>query len=101
MCIAAAEEIASVAEEEGLDVDKIIPSMSEWEVFPREAAAVGVAAVKQGLARVKLSRKALYDRANEIITHARRSTELLMRRGLIKGFPVKTRGRNERRLVQR
>jgi malate dehydrogenase (oxaloacetate-decarboxylating) len=101
MCIAAAEEIASVAEEEGLDVDKIIPSMSEWEVFPREAAAVGVAAVKQGLARVKLSRKALYDRANEIITHARRSTELLMRRGLIKGFPVKTQGRNERRLVQR
>jgi malate dehydrogenase (oxaloacetate-decarboxylating) len=92
MCIAAAEEIARVAEEEGLDADKIIPSMSEWDLFPREAAAVGTAAVKQGLARVKLSKKALYDKANEIISHARKTTELLMRRGLIKGFPVKSRG---------
>jgi malate dehydrogenase (oxaloacetate-decarboxylating) len=91
MCIAAAEEIARVAEEEELDADKIIPSMSEWDLFPREAAAVGTAAVKQGLARVKLSKRALYDKANELISHARKTTELLMRRGLIKGFPVKSR----------
>jgi malate dehydrogenase (oxaloacetate-decarboxylating) len=101
MCIAAAEEIARVAEENGLDEDKIIPSMSEWELFPREAAAVGAEAVNQGLARVKLSRKALYDRATEMITHARKSTELLMRRGLIKELPGTSKRRREKRVVQR
>ncbi len=99
MCIAAAEEIATVAEENGLDEDKIIPPMSEWELFPREAAAVGAAAVKQGLARVRLSKKDLYEKATEIITHARKTTELLMRRGLIKDFPTGGRRSREKRLV--
>ena len=101
MCIAAAEEIAKVAEEEGLDEDRIIPPMSEWELFPREAAAVGEAAVKQSLARIKMSRKGLYEKATEIITHARKSTELLMRRGLIKEFPASARRRTEKRPLQR
>lgn len=101
MCIAAAEEIAKIAEEDGLEEDRIIPSMSEWELFPREAAAVGAQAVKEGVARVKLSRKQLYVKATEIISHARKSTEMLMRRGLIKGFPSRiVRGR-EKRLVKR
>jgi malate dehydrogenase (oxaloacetate-decarboxylating) len=101
MCIAAAEEIARVAEEGGLDEKRIIPSMSEWELFPREAAAVGVEAVKQGLARVRLSRKALQEKATAMITHARKSTELLMRRGLIKGFPERRPRRSVKRIVQR
>jgi malate dehydrogenase (oxaloacetate-decarboxylating) len=101
MCIAAAEEIARVAEENGLDEEKIIPSMSQWELFPREAAAVGAEAVKQGLARVKLSRKALYDKATEMITHARKSTELLMRRGFIKELPGTTNRRRMKRPIQR
>ena len=101
MCIAAAEEIARVAEEQGLEEDRIIPSMSEWDLFPREAAAVGSQAVKQGLARVKLSRKQLYEKASTIITHARKSTEVLMRRGLIKGFPHRTSRSGERRVVSR
>lgn len=87
MCIVAAREIARVAEETGLEDDKIIPSMSDWEVFPREAAAVGSEAIKQGLAQIKLSRRELYGRAASIITHARKSAELLMRRGLIKRLP--------------
>jgi malate dehydrogenase (oxaloacetate-decarboxylating) len=87
MCIAAAREIAKVAEEKGLDENRIIPSMSDWELFPREAAAVGTQAVKQGLARTRLSRKELYERAVEIITRARKSTDLLMRRGLIQSLP--------------
>jgi malate dehydrogenase (oxaloacetate-decarboxylating) len=101
MCIAAAQEIARVAEEDGLDEDKIIPSMSEWDLFPREAAAVGSQAVKQGLARVKLSRKELYEKASAMITHARKSTEALMRKGLIKEFPGRTSGSRERRIVSR
>src|SRR6266567_3052292 len=99
MCIAAAEEIATVAEENGLDEDKIIPPMSEWELFPREASAVGAAAVKQGLARVRLSKKDLYEKATDMITHARKTTELLMRRGLIKDFPTCGRRSREKRLV--
>lgn len=93
MCIAAAREIAKVAEEKGLEEDRIIPSMSDWELFPREAAAVGAQAVKQGLARVRLTKKELYEKATEIISHARKSTELLMRRGLIKSLPHSARRR--------
>src|SRR6058998_3438140 len=100
MCIAAAEEIANIAEENGLDEDKIIPAMSDWELFPREAAAVGAEAVKRGVARLKLSRKELYEKATAIITHARKSTELLMRRGLIKDFPARTQRGRDRRVVQ-
>src|SRR2546429_3566480 len=100
MCIAAAEEIANIAEENGLDEDKIIPAMSDWELFPREAAAVGAEAVKRGVARLKLSRSELYEKATAIITHARKSTELLMRRGLIKDFPARIRRGRDKRVVQ-
>ncbi len=98
MCIAAAREIAKVAEEKEFSEDRIIPSMSDWEVFPREAAAVGVEAVRQGVARVKLSRRQLYEKAVSLITHSRRTTELLMSRGLIKSLPGHTpRGKSRRK----
>ncbi len=87
MCIAAAKEIAKVAEEKGLNPDRIIPSMSDKEVFPREAVAVGMEAQKQGIAGLQLSRRELYERAVSTISHARKSTEVLMRRGLIKNIP--------------
>ena len=87
MCIAAAREIAMVAEEKGLSDEHIIPSMSDKEVFPREAAAVGLEAIKQGIARLKFSKSQLYERASSIIDHSRKSAELLMRRGLIKSLP--------------
>src|SRR5205809_417331 len=93
MCIAAAEEIAKVAEENGLSEDRIVPSMSDWELFPREAAAVGAQAVKQGLARTRLTKKELYEKAVSMISHARKTTELLMRRGLIKSLPQTARRR--------
>src|SRR5713226_3969405 len=99
MCIAAANELAKIAEEKGIDEERILPSMSEWEVFPREAAAVGAEAVRQGLARLKLSRKELYERATTIISHARKSTELLMRKGLIKPIPRGSVGGRTRRRI--
>ncbi len=101
MCIAAANELAKIAEEMGIDEDKILPSMSHWEVFPREAAAVGAEAVRQGLARLKLTRRELYERATTIISHARKSTELLMRKGLIKPLPGKSVGRRTKRRIAR
>jgi malate dehydrogenase (oxaloacetate-decarboxylating) len=83
MCIAAANELAKVAEERGLREDFIIPNMDDWEVFPREAAAVGAKAIEQGIARVKPSYKELYERAMGIIKKARDETKLLMEKGFI------------------
>ncbi len=88
MCIAAANELAKVAEDRGLDENNIIPNMGDWEVFPREAAAVGAKAVEQGIARLNLKRKEIYERAGAIIQHARGTADLLMRRGIIKPIPA-------------
>jgi malate dehydrogenase (oxaloacetate-decarboxylating) len=79
MCVAAVMEIAKTAEDNGLNVNYIVPTMDEWEVFPREAAAVGMAAIEEGLARVKMSRQALYEKAENIIRRARDQTKYLMK----------------------
>ena len=83
MCIAAAEELAKCAEDKGLRDDYIIPKMSEWEVYPREAMAVGMKAIEQGVARIKMSKQELLDKASGIIKRAREETEVLMKAGLI------------------
>jgi malate dehydrogenase (oxaloacetate-decarboxylating) len=83
MCIAAANELATFAEERGISEDDIVPRMDEWEVFPREAVACALESIKEGVARVKLSRQELWDRATRIIKNARESTDLLMKKGLI------------------
>jgi malate dehydrogenase (oxaloacetate-decarboxylating) len=87
MCIAAASELASYAEERGMDEKNLLPRMDEWEVFPREAVACALKSIEQGVARVKPSRQELYERASAIIKNARQSTELLMKHGLIKQAP--------------
>jgi malate dehydrogenase (oxaloacetate-decarboxylating) len=88
MCIAAAQELASFAEERGMSEKDILPRMEEWEVFPREAVACALKSIEQGLARVKPSRQELYQRASAIIQNARQSTELLMKHDLIKPPPT-------------
>ena len=101
MCIAAANELADIAEETGIDEGRILPSMSDWDVFPREAAAVGAEAVKQGLTRLKPTRRELYEKAKTIIGHARKSTDLLMQKGLIKPLPHSSgRSRARRKVVR-
>jgi malate dehydrogenase (oxaloacetate-decarboxylating) len=87
MCIAAAQELANFAEERGIHEKDILPRMDEWEVFPREAVACALKSIEQGVARVKLSRQELYQRASAIIQNARQSTELLMKHDLIKQPP--------------
>ncbi|MEM3899047.1 MAG: malic enzyme-like NAD(P)-binding protein, partial [Candidatus Bathyarchaeia archaeon] len=87
MCVAAAEELAKFAEERGIHEDDILPRMEEWEVFPREAVACALKSIEQGVARVKLSRQELYERAVAIIKNARESAQILMREGLIKQPP--------------
>jgi malate dehydrogenase (oxaloacetate-decarboxylating) len=87
MCIAAAMELASFAEERGIHEKDILPRMEEWEVFPREAVACALKSIEQGVARVKLSRQELYERASTIIMNARESTALLLKHGSIKPRP--------------
>ena len=83
MCIAAAKEIAKCAEEKGITEDYIIPSMSEWEVFPREAVAVAMKAQEQGVARLKLTRQEIYERAEYMIKRSRELTDSMMKTGFI------------------
>lgn len=83
MCIAAATELARVAEDKGLGEDYLIPTMDEWEVFPREAVAVGQKAIEQGVARRQLTPHEAFDIAGEIIKHSREEIQCLMKEGFI------------------
>ena len=83
MCIEAARELAETAEDRGLRDDYIIPTMDEWEVFPREAAAVGMKAIEQGIALQPLEKDELYRRAESIIRTAREKTKMLFEKGFI------------------
>jgi malate dehydrogenase (oxaloacetate-decarboxylating) len=87
MCIAAAHELANCAEDRGIDEDNIVSTMAEWEVFIREAVAVGLKAIEQGVAREKASREELTKQAETMIKSAREMTALLMREGYIPPAP--------------
>jgi len=87
MCVAAAFEIAKTAEDKGLSDEYIVPKMSEWEVFPREAVAVGMKAIEQGIARTKYNKNELYEIAESIIKKARDETHMLMKHGIIEMPP--------------
>ncbi|KSW11503.1 malate dehydrogenase [Pyrodictium occultum] len=102
MAIAAAEELARFAEERGLREDYIIPSMEEWEVFPRVAAAAAAKAVEQGVARLRLSYEEELERASSIIKATLEKMRLLREAGLIRPLPedveraIRGLGRRER-----
>ena len=87
MCLAAAAELARCAEERGIHADNITPTMDEWEVFPREAVAVGMKAQEQGVARLSLSREELYEKAEATIRSSRQMAQTLMREGVIAPAP--------------
>ena len=88
MCLAAANELARVAESSELTTKNIVPTMDDWEVFPLEATAVAQKAGEQGIARIKLSREEIYNKARSIIKRARDETKYLMRSGFIQDFPT-------------
>ncbi|MGK7874400.1 MAG: NADP-dependent malic enzyme [Xenococcaceae cyanobacterium] len=83
MCLAAAQTLAALAAQKGLKAERILPTMDEWEVFPKEAAAVAVKAVEQGIARIPLTYKEAYRQATEIIKKSRDLTQLMMKEGFI------------------
>jgi malate dehydrogenase (oxaloacetate-decarboxylating) len=87
MAIAAAEELAAFQARRELDEEHIVPTVNDWEVFPREAAAVGVKAQEQGLARLTLSREELLRKAQQTIQQAQDMTRFMMDKGLIPPLP--------------
>lgn len=88
MCIAAANELAQTAVGKGLREDHLIPTMDEWEVYPREAVAVGLKAMEQGVAKIRASRQQLLIRASGIIKRARYQAQVLMESGIIPQPPI-------------
>ncbi|HBE44756.1 MAG TPA: malate dehydrogenase, partial [Deltaproteobacteria bacterium] len=86
MCIAAAEELARCAEDKDINEDYLLPTMDEWEVFPREAVAVAKKAMEQGVARLKFTEKELFQMAEAKIKRARDEVAILMEKGIIEPY---------------
>jgi len=84
MCLAAADELARMAAEKGLSRSRILPSLDEWNVAPRVAAAVAARAVEEGHARIPRSYKQELEAAQTIILRSRQLTQTMMDEGLIR-----------------
>jgi malate dehydrogenase (oxaloacetate-decarboxylating) len=87
MAIAAAHAISEFAQKKGINPDKIVPTMDETEVFKEEAAAVAMQAIKDGVARIKLTWDELYSKASKDINQARELTQFMTDQGFIKSPP--------------
>src|SRR6266704_2622729 len=87
MCIAAAEELAKVAEEKGLDETHIVAKKEEIYGVGREANAGALKAEQPGNAWETKTRDTLYEGALEMIRRAREETKFLMQDGFIRPPP--------------
>jgi malate dehydrogenase (oxaloacetate-decarboxylating) len=84
MAVAAAHALAEAAEERGLQVTRILPTMMDWLVVPAIASATAAAAQREGLARIPMRPSEVHARSLHVIEAARRTADLLMQKGLIK-----------------
>ncbi|MEJ5223406.1 MAG: NADP-dependent malic enzyme [Anaerolineales bacterium] len=82
MCFAAAKALADHVGDR-LDDEHILPGMDDWEVFPREAAAVAMKAIEQDLARIHTTYEAEFENAAAIIRRSREMTRVMMEDGFI------------------
>lgn len=83
MCIAASYAISQYTEERGLNEEYIIPTMEEREMYIREAVAVGIKAVEQGVARIKKTGEELRESASSAIKVSQQIIKLHMEKGYI------------------
>jgi len=88
MAVAAAEEIARVAEEKGLSDDRIVPAMDDEDLYPRCAVATALKAQEQGIALLGKTREELYREAAAAVRGAREMTRILMEQGVIAPAPA-------------
>jgi malate dehydrogenase (oxaloacetate-decarboxylating) len=87
MAIAAAHSLANYAEKRGIDIENIVPTMDEASVFPEEAADVAMQAIKDGVARITMSRQEVFDKAAADIKESRDMIKHLTETGFIKNPP--------------
>ncbi|HQE25328.1 MAG TPA: malic enzyme-like NAD(P)-binding protein, partial [Candidatus Atribacteria bacterium] len=83
MAIAASYSLANYAEKRGIHPDNILPTMDEVGVFPQEARDVAQEAIRENLARVKISGEEAFSRAERDIKYARELVEVMMSEGFI------------------
>ena len=57
--------------------------MDEWEVFPREAVAVGSKGIEQGVARIQAPAEERFKTAEAIIKQSRDQLKMLMKEKFI------------------
>jgi malate dehydrogenase (oxaloacetate-decarboxylating) len=88
MAICAAHSLADYAERRGINPDDIVPTMDEASVFPHESADVAMQAIKDGVARVQITREEAFGMASRDIEHARSMTRFLTENGFIEKPPV-------------
>jgi malate dehydrogenase (oxaloacetate-decarboxylating) len=84
MALTAAYSMAKCAEKSGIHPDRIMPTMDETEVFAEEAADVAMEAIRDGVARIILTRDQIYDTTLKDIREARAMMDLLMKKNFIK-----------------
>jgi len=87
MCLAAATELARYTQNTGLEDDRIIPDMEDQEVFVREALAVGLKAIEQGVAQLSMPAGDLERTIAEHIRAGRELVDVLVREGVIAPVP--------------
>ena len=86
MCFAAAKALADHVDDR-LDEEHILPNMDDWEVFPREAAAVAIKAQEQGVSKLNLSYEQIFEQAHTIIKRSRDLTHTMMDQNFIETPP--------------
>ncbi len=87
MAIAAAHSLANYAEKRGIDPENITATMDEADVFPVEAADVAIQAIKDGVARRKVTWDEAYQIAKKDIEYSRSLTKTLCNEGFIANPP--------------
>ena len=88
MAIRCAHSIAEFSEKRGIGPDNIIASMEETEIYMQEAADVAQQAIKEGVARIKISWDEAFNRAKADIDAARAVVQDMIKMGHIKEPPA-------------
>ncbi len=88
MAITAAYSIAKAAEKRGISPDYIVPLMNDFELFPQVATDVAMQAIKDGVARINITKEEVYKIAQKDIDNARDSINHMMNNGFIKEPPA-------------
>ena len=83
MAIAAAHSLADYAEKRGINTENIVPNMQEAAVFPQESADVAMQAIKDGVARIHMTREEAFEKARKDIEYSRGLTDMMTEKGFI------------------